>query len=92
MQLIEQSVLLGYVIATDSERNMVMYFAANATFSNEIIAALRYEFDGWGILLCDEPNTAKRFLNHYSGSNFTEQIAQNDEVAHAINCVSAEYI
>lgn len=79
MKLIEHSMLLGYVVAADYESCIVLYFTANATFSDEIIAELRSQFYGWGILLCDEPNKAKA-------------IAHNDEVAHTIDCVAAENI
>lgn len=79
MKLIEHSNLLGYVVAVNYERGIVMYFTANATFSDEIIATLRLQFYGWGILLCDEPNKAKA-------------IAHNDEVSHAIDSVAAENI
>lgn len=79
MQLIECSMLSGYVIAIDDENEMLLYYYAESSFSNEVISKLQQYFEDWPILLTNSTEKAKALCN-------------NAEISYKIDCVSAAFI
>lgn len=79
MQLIETSMLLGYVIAADDDNEMLLYFYAGNSYSNELISILQQNFENWPIMLTNNIDKAKAICN-------------NTEISYQIDCVSSENI
>lgn len=77
MHLIETSMLLDYVVATDDENETIMYFYAGSSYSNELISVLQQSFENCSILLTNSIEKAKTICN-------------NAEISYQIDCVSAE--
>lgn len=64
MQLLEKSNLLGYVVAIDDEAEIILYYYAGLSYSNELISVLQSHFDGWPIILTDNDEKAKQLANN----------------------------
>lgn len=79
MQILEKSYLLGYVVAIDDENEMILYYYAGLSYSDELISVLKSHFDGWPIILTDNVEKAK-------------QLANNHHISYLIDLFAAEYI
>lgn len=79
MQLLEKSNLLGYVVGIDDEAEIILYYYAGLSYSNELISVLQNHFEGWLIIITDNNEKAK-------------QLANNHQLSEMIDLYSAETI
>ena len=63
MELLENSMLLGYVVAADYNKKFLMYYYAGASYSDDVIDTLQQNFEGWPIVLINDSQRAIALCN-----------------------------
>lgn len=72
--------LLGYVVAADYNKKILVYYYAGASYSDDVIDTLQQNFEGWPIVLVNDSqraialcNTAEMtyHIEHVSAENYS---------------------